>query len=168
MNCWYRQCEICHVLHCVGPERDQNPATIKRTAHPETGEMYTMVDLKKRNREPEQAGATALYQVMPTSILVLASITHSMDVLSISQDPSTIQHQEGPSGELYAMPQKTGKKKKKEEAEAEAEVEEMSEEQKAALYSVPDRKGQKSKSEGVSSFTPILFVQKEELVCGTF
>ena len=107
-----------------------------------------MVDLKKRNREPEQAVATALYQVMPTSILVLASITHSMDVLPIFQDPSTIQHQEGPSGDVYAMPQKTGKKKK--EKEAEAEVEEMSEEQKAALYSVPDRKGQKSKSEGVS------------------
>ena len=70
-----------------------------------------------------------------------------MGVLSISQDPSTIQHEEGPSGDVYAMPQKTGKKKKK---EAEAEVEEMSEDQKAALYSVPDRKGQKSKSEGVS------------------
>ena len=72
-----------------------------------------------------------------------------MGVLPICQDPSTIQHQEGPSGDVYAMPQKTGKKKEK-EAEAEAEVEEMSEEQKAALYSVPDRKGQKSKSEGVS------------------
>ena len=92
-----------------------------------------------------------------------------MGVLPICQDPSTIQHEEGPSGDVYAMPQKTSKKKKKKEAEA--EVEEMSEEQKAALYSVPDRKGQKSKSEGVSSFTPILFVQKEELivlVCGTF
>ena len=42
---------------------DQDPDTIQRTAHPETGEMYTMVDLNKRNRELEQAGATALYQV---------------------------------------------------------------------------------------------------------
>ena len=121
----------------------QDPDSIQRTAHPETGELYTQVDLNERNRELEQAGATALYQVMPTSILVLASITHSMDVLPIFQDPSTIQHEEGPSGDVYAMPQKTGKKKK----EKEAEDEEMSEEQKAALYSVPDRK---SKSEGVS------------------
>ena len=70
------------------------------------------------------------------------------DVVCITQDPSTIHHEEGPSGDVYAMPQKTGKKKKKKEAET--EVEEMSEDQKAAQYSVPDRKGQKSKSEGVS------------------
>ena len=79
------------------------------------------------------------------------------DVVCITQDPSTIQHQEAPSGDVYAMPQKTGNKEKKKK---EAEVEEMSEEQKAALYSVPDRKGQKSKSEGVS-FACIV-------VCGTF
>ena len=66
--------------------------------------------------------------------------------MSLSQDPSTIEHQEAPGGELYAMPQKPSKKGKKKEEEAH----ELTEKEKAAaLYSVPDRKGQKAKSEGV-------------------
>ena len=73
-----------------------------------------------------------------------------------SQDPNAIEHQEGPSGDLYAMPLKSGKKGKKEkkkgkgrEEEAEQQ-EELTEEEKAAMYSVPDKKAQKAKSQGVS------------------
>ena len=66
------------------------------------------------------------------------------------QDPTTIEHQQAASGDVYAMPQKgkKGKKGKKKEKE-----EELTEEEKAALYSTPDRKGQKAKSEGVSPST---------------
>ena len=73
--------------------------------------------------------------------------------MSLSQDPSTIEHQEAPGGELYAMPQKSSKKGKKKKDE---ETHELTEEEKAALYSVPDRKGQKAKSEGVSAQLTIL------------
>ena len=52
-----------------------------------------------------------------------------------SQDPNAIEHQEGPSGDLYAMPQKPKKNKGKEED------------------SVPDKKRQK-KSGGVSKGAP--------------
>ena len=69
----------------------------------------------------------------------------------LPQDPRTIEHQEGPSGATYALPQKNekGKKKGKKGKEEEAQ-QELTEEEKAALYSVPDRQGQKAKSEGVS------------------
>ena len=56
-----------------------------------------------------------------------------------------IEHQEGPSGDLYAMPQKSKKNKGKEE-------ELMGE--KASLYSVPDKKRQK-RSGGVSKGAPV-------------
>ena len=55
------------------------------------------------------------------------------------QDPGTIEHQEAPGGDVYAVSQmktKTAKKEQKEET--------------AALYSKPDRQGQKAKSQGVS------------------
>ena len=51
------------------------------------------------------------------------------------QDPGTIENQEAPSGDVYAIPQKKAKKEK---------------EETAALYSKPDREGQKAKSQGVS------------------
>ena len=65
-------------------------------------------------------------------------------VCCLPQDPSSIQHQQAESGDVYAMPQakKSKKGKKREES--------VSEEEKAAMYSMPDRKGQKAKSEGVS------------------
>lgn len=68
------------------------------------------------------------------------------------KDPSTIERQEGPSGDLYAMPKTSGKKKKKHENKRreDEEVQQPTQEEIAALYSVPDRKGQKAKSEGVS------------------
>ena len=53
------------------------------------------------------------------------------------QAPGTIEHQEAPGGDVYAVSQKA--KKGKEEKE-----------ETAALYSKPDREGQKAKSQGVS------------------
>ena len=60
-----------------------------------------------------------------------------------------IEHQEGPSGDLYTVPQKPKKNKGKEEKEK-AGQEDLTEEEKAAMYSVPDKKTQKAKSQGVS------------------
>lgn len=51
------------------------------------------------------------------------------------QDPGTIEHQEAPGGDVYAVSQKKAKKTK---------------EEASALYSKPDREGQKAKSQGVS------------------
>ena len=54
-----------------------------------------------------------------------------------------VEHQEEPSGDLYAMPQKPKKNKGKEE------------EEKAALHSVPDKKRQKFKTAGEVSVKSI-------------
>ena len=59
------------------------------------------------------------------------------------QDPGTIEHQEAPGGDVYAVSQKKGKRAKKEKGKEES----------AALYSKPDREGQKAKSQGVSVTT---------------
>ena len=70
----------------------------------------------------------------------------------LAQDPRTIEHQEGPSGDTYALPQKNEKGKKKgKKGKEEEEQQNLTDEQIAALYSVPDRHGQKAKSEGVSA-----------------
>ena len=53
------------------------------------------------------------------------------------QDPGTIEHQQAPGGDVYAVSQKKAKKEKRKG-------------DTAALYSKPDREGQKAKSEGVS------------------
>ncbi|CAI8002963.1 hypothetical protein GBAR_LOCUS3515 [Geodia barretti] len=85
-------------------EGGQEAGSIARTAHPETGEIYTEVS-KPRNTE---------------------------------QAPTTIEHHEGPSGDLYAMPLTSGKKGKKDKKkgkgrEVEAEQQELTEEEKAAI-----------------------------------
>ena len=54
------------------------------------------------------------------------------------QAPGTIEHQEAPGGDVYAVSRKKAKKAKKEKEES------------AALYSKPDREGQEAKSQGVS------------------
>jgi hypothetical protein len=124
------------------PERDQEMKHLSSSASDpgspvakdaaavsrETGEvLYTEVD---PNRTTEQVQPGLVYQ-----------------------DPSAIEHQEGPSGDLYAMPEKKGKKEKKKgkgrEEEAEQQ-EELTEEEKAAMYSVPDKKAQKAKSQGLT------------------
>ena len=53
------------------------------------------------------------------------------------QAPGTIEHQEAPGGDVYAVSQKKAKKAKKKD-------------ETAAFYSKPNREGQKAKSEGVS------------------
>ena len=60
-----------------------------------------------------------------------------------------IEHHEGPSGDLYAMPRKSKKNKGKEKEEKEGQIE-LTKEERAALYSVPDKKRQKFKSGEVS------------------
>ena len=62
-------------------------------------------------------------------------------------NPGTIERQEGPSGDLYTIPQKPKKNKGKEKKEK-AGQEDLTEEEKAALYSVPDKKRQKFKTAG--------------------
>ena len=58
-----------------------------------------------------------------------------------------IEHQEGPSRDLYTVPQKPKKNKGKEEKEK-AGQEDLTEEEKAALHYVPDKKRQKFKTAG--------------------
>jgi hypothetical protein len=130
------------------PERDQEMKHLSSSASDpgspvakdaaavsrETGEvLYTEVDPNSRTRTTEQVEPGPVYK-----------------------DPNAIEHQEGPSGDLYAMPLTSGKKGKKEkkkgkgrEEEAEQQ-EELTEEEKAAMYSVPDKKAQKAKSQGLT------------------
>ena len=61
------------------------------------------------------------------------------------QDPQSIKHQQAESGDMYAMPQKDGKKKDK----GKKGEEPKSEEELAQMYSILD-KNQKQKSEGMS------------------
>ena len=92
-------------------------------------------------------------------VCVCVCVSHTLLNVSYPKDPSTIEHQEAPGGEMYAMPQKTSKKGKKTKKD-----DELSEEEKAALYSVPDRKGQKAKSDGVSELHLTCLVLSS--VCG--
>ena len=71
------------------------------------------------------------------------------------QDSSTIEHQQGPSGDLYAIP--WGEKGKGEKKEEEAGQNELTEEEKAALYSIPDKKRQ-ANGEEVSVFIMTLII----------
>ena len=72
----------------------------------------------------------------------------SVHVPCAPQDPQSIEHQQAESGDMYAMPQKEGKKKKKKEKGKKGE-EPKTEEELAQMYSTVD-KNQKQKSEGVS------------------
>ncbi|CAI8015509.1 hypothetical protein GBAR_LOCUS9598 [Geodia barretti] len=113
----------------------EDPVAIEHQEGP-SGDLYAMPQKSKKNKGKEEEEKAEQEELMEEN-----SAPYKTKFQTAGEDPVPIEHQEGPSGDLYAMPQKSKKNKGKEE-------ELMGE--KASLYSVPDKKRQKRTPPNIS------------------
>ncbi|CAI8015503.1 hypothetical protein GBAR_LOCUS9598 [Geodia barretti] len=114
----------------IAPEaeaQNQDPGTIELQEGP-SGDLYATPQKPKKEKEEEEGVETGQKELTEEEKAALYSVPNKK--FQTGEDPVAIEHQEGPSGDLYAMPQKSKKNKGKEEEEK-AEQEELMEENSA-------------------------------------